>query len=185
MANSCKANAILSFDFFNASHSQAGLSPEDAYKYGKNLGIAFQLVDDLLGNFIVLIRARIFSSKVIWIIQYSTIHLITSIIDFKASSSQLGKRAAADLKLGLATAPVLFASSKFPELEPLILRRFSHPGDVETSFKAVLESDGLERTKELATKHCKLAIKSIESLCESVYKESLVELTETILHRMR
>ena len=117
-------------------------------------------------------------------IQYSTIHLITSITDFKASSSQLGKPAAADLKLGLATAPVLFASSKFPELEPLILRRFSHPGDVETSFKAVLESDGLERTKELATKHCKLAIKSIQSLSESIYKDSLIELTETVLHRM-
>ena len=105
-------------------------------------------------------------------------------IDFKASSSQLGKPAAADLKLGLATAPVLFASSKFPELEPLILRRFSQPGDVETSFKAVLESDGLERTKELATKHCKLAIKSIQSLSESIYKNSLIELTETVLHRM-
>ena len=88
------------------------------------------------------------------------------------------------MKLGLATAPVLFASSKFPELEPMITRRFSHPGDVETSFKAVLESDGLERTKELATKHCKLAIKAIESLSESAYKDSLIELTEIILHRM-
>ena len=50
MANSCKANAILSFDHFNPSSSKVSLTPEDAYKYGKNLGIAFQLVDDLLGN---------------------------------------------------------------------------------------------------------------------------------------
>ena len=50
MANSCKANAILSFDHFNVSNLQASLSPEDAYRYGKNLGIAFQLVDDLLGK---------------------------------------------------------------------------------------------------------------------------------------
>ena len=49
MANSCKANAILSFDHFNVSNLQSSLSPEDAYRYGKNLGIAFQLVDDLLG----------------------------------------------------------------------------------------------------------------------------------------
>lgn len=152
MAYSCKANAILSFDYLNTSNYETCLSPEEAYQYGRNLGIAFQLVDDLL--------------------------------DFRASSSQLGKPAAADLKLGLATAPVLFASTKFPELEPMIARRFSHPGDVETAFKAVFESDGLERTKYLATKHCKDAIRAIEPLTESVYKNSLIGLTETVLNRM-
>lgn len=50
---------------------------ETAFQYGKNVGLAFQLVDDLL--------------------------------DFVASSEALGKPTAADLKLGLATAPVLFA----------------------------------------------------------------------------
>ena len=104
--------------------------------------------------------------------------------DFRASSSQLGKPAAADLKLGLATAPVLFASTKFPELEPMIARRFSHPGDVEAAFNAVFESDGLERTKDLATQHCKDAIAAIEPLTESVYKDSLIGLTETVLNRM-
>lgn len=53
---------------------------ELAFQYGRNVGLAFQLVDDLL--------------------------------DFVASSSALGKPAAADLKLGLATAPVLFACEK-------------------------------------------------------------------------
>ena len=104
--------------------------------------------------------------------------------DFKASSSQLGKPAAADLKLGLATAPVLFASSKFPELEPMIARRFSHPGDVEVAFKAVFQSDGLERTKHLATKHCRDAISAVDPLIESPYKDSLIGLTEAVLNRM-
>lgn len=49
---------------------------EVAFQYGRNVGIAFQLVDDLL--------------------------------DFVSSSSTMGKPTAADLKLGLATAPVLF-----------------------------------------------------------------------------
>lgn len=48
-----------------------------AFQYGRQLGMAFQLVDDLL--------------------------------DFIATSTQLGKPVAADLRLGLATAPVLFA----------------------------------------------------------------------------
>lgn len=51
-----------------------------AFQYGRNIGLAFQLVDDLL--------------------------------DFVSSSEAMGKPAAADLKLGLATAPVLFACDK-------------------------------------------------------------------------
>lgn len=53
---------------------------ESAYQYGRNVGLAFQLVDDLL--------------------------------DFVSSSDAMGKPVAADLKLGLATAPVLFACER-------------------------------------------------------------------------
>ena len=41
------------------------------------------------------------------------------------------------MKLGLATAPVLFATTKFPELEDMIARRFNKPGDVEKAFEFV------------------------------------------------
>lgn len=53
---------------------------EVAFQYGRNIGLAFQLVDDML--------------------------------DFVSSSAAMGKPTAADLKLGLATAPVLFACEK-------------------------------------------------------------------------
>ena len=125
-----------------------------AYEYGRNIGIAFQLVDDLL--------------------------------DFVGSSQQLGKPAAgADLKLGLATAPVLFASVKFPELEPLIRRRFSQPGDVEAAFKTVTASDGLDRTKELAEKHCGEALASLKHVKDSVYKDALVNLATVVIGRIK
>lgn len=52
-------------------------------------------------------------------------------LDFTVSAAELGKPAGADLKLGLATAPVLFAWEEFPELEPLIKRKFSQKGDEE------------------------------------------------------
>lgn len=51
-----------------------------SFEYGRNIGLAFQLVDDLL--------------------------------DFVSSKDAMGKPTAADLKLGLATAPVLFACEK-------------------------------------------------------------------------
>lgn len=145
MAYSCRANAVL-----------AGVEEhlvEGAFQYGRNIGIAFQLVDDLL--------------------------------DFIVSADQLGKPAAADLKLGLATAPVLFAAEKFPELNDLIDRRFSEKGDVETAFDLVQKSGGLERTKDLARKHCEAATSALGSFSHSQYRAALVDLCDTVLNRMK
>lgn len=72
---------------------------EAAYQYGRNLGLAFQLVDDML--------------------------------DYTRSAKDLGKPAGADLELGLATAPLLFAWKANPELGALVGRKFEQPGDVE------------------------------------------------------
>ena len=72
----CQANALL-----------GGASPAEAHKallYGRHLGIAYQLVDDIL--------------------------------DFVSLD---------DLKLGFATAPVLFAAEEFPQLHTMITRRLS------------------------------------------------------------
>lgn len=145
MAYSCKANALLS-----------GANPRDiesAFSYGRNIGIAFQLVDDLL--------------------------------DFVSSADLLGKPAAADLHLGLATAPVLFATAKFPQLNDMIARRFSQEGDVETAFECVLSSDGLEETRALARKHCNAAVAALENIAESSYKAALIGLCEKVLNRIK
>lgn len=72
---------------------------EAAYAYGKNLGLAFQLVDDML--------------------------------DYTVSGEELGKPAGADLELGLATAPLLFAWKDHPELGALVGRKFSKEGDIQ------------------------------------------------------
>lgn len=144
MAYSCKANAVL-----------AGAEPgvvEAAFQYGRHIGIAFQLVDDLL--------------------------------DFTSSAEQLGKPAAADLHLGLATAPVLYAARTFPEVDKLIGRRFSEAGDVEKAFQLVLASDGLDQTKTLARKHCRLAEESLSCLTSSQYRTALVHLCDRVLNRI-
>merc|ERR1712223_2246211 len=151
MAYSAKANGILASEF--KSPDEVKLNRDAAYSYGRNIGIAFQLVDDLL--------------------------------DFVASSEQLGKPAAADLKLGLATAPVLFATNKFPELEDMIARRFCNPGDVEKAFECVLQSDGLDRTRILAREHCDSALSAIEYLTDSKYKWALASLTDSVLNRLK
>ena len=98
-----------------------------AYKYGQNIGIAFQLVDDWLDFMSSADMLGEISSEN----ENQTFFIIISIV-FS------GKPSGADLSLGLATAPVLFASEQFPELNRLILRRFSQPGDVETAFRLSL-----------------------------------------------
>ena len=144
MTYSCEANAILS-----------GASEEEikaAYSYGRNIGVAFQLIDDVL--------------------------------DFVSSADMLGKPAAADMKLGLATAPVLFATKKHPHLNDLISRRFSQPGDVEDAFKLVIESGGLEDTKTLARQYCEDATRSLDIIRDSSYKSALVGLCDKVLNRL-
>jgi hexaprenyl-diphosphate synthase len=90
ISKSCRAAALL-----GSSNSE---TVEAAYSYGKNLGLAFQLVDDML--------------------------------DYTISGEELGKPAGADLELGLATAPLLFAWKNNKELGSLVGRKFALDGDV-------------------------------------------------------
>lgn len=60
------------------------------------------------------------------------LQLIDDMLDFTASAAELGKPGGgADLKLGLATAPALYAWDEFPELGELIERKFDRDGDVD------------------------------------------------------
>lgn len=54
------------------------------------------------------------------------------VLDYESASSTLGKPGNADLKLGLATAPALYAWEEHPEMGELIGRKFENQGDVET-----------------------------------------------------
>lgn len=90
ISKSCRAAALLG--------GSDNVTVEAAYSYGKNLGLAFQLVDDML--------------------------------DYTITEKELGKPAGADLELGLATAPLLFAWKNHPELGALVGRKFAEEGDV-------------------------------------------------------
>ncbi|KAL4401394.1 Coq1 putative hexaprenyl diphosphate synthase [Malassezia pachydermatis] len=127
-----------------------------AYTYGRHVGIAFQLVDDLL--------------------------------DFHATTEAFGKPSGgADLQLGLATAPVLYAWQEFPtsELGTLVQRRFSEPGDVEKALGYVHRSQGLPRTAALARYHADVAQKALRILPESDARGALEKLNQQIITRAK
>ncbi|KDR73146.1 hypothetical protein GALMADRAFT_142291 [Galerina marginata CBS 339.88] len=124
---------------------------EIAYAYGRNLGIAFQLVDDVL--------------------------------DYESASATLGKPGGADLQLGLATGPALYAWEEHPEIGDLIQRKFEQPGDVELARDYVLRSSGVQRTRALARAYADKAKEVLQELPESEAKAGLEVLTERVIGR--
>ncbi|KAG0253976.1 coq1 putative hexaprenyl diphosphate synthase, partial [Linnemannia exigua] len=111
--------------------------------------------------------------------------LVDDMLDFTVSSDEFGKPAGADLKLGLATAPVLFAWEEYPELGKLIKRNFDQEGDVELAWDLVLKSQGLAQTRKLAQSHCQKAISALSQLPDSQAKTALIQLTEKVLDRKK
>ena len=132
-----------------------GGHPEDlqlaAFAYRTHLGLAFQLVDDVL--------------------------------DFEGSVASLGKAPLADLKAGIATAPVLFAAEEFPHLLTLMERKFNAPGDVDEAIDLVDRSDGLQMTKDLAVQQAQLAIDAVAGLEASPERDALTHLAYKVVTR--
>lgn len=86
------------------------------------------------------------------------------VLDFTGSGSILGKPTLGDLREGIATAPVLFASEEFPGLTPLVARRFKNQGDVEQAAFWVRASAGVDKTKALARRHALLASQAVDAM---------------------
>ncbi|KAF5356950.1 hypothetical protein D9756_006372 [Leucocoprinus leucothites] len=126
---------------------------EVAYAYGRNLGIAFQLVDDVL--------------------------------DYESASATLGKPGNADLQLGLATAPALYAWEEFPEMGALIGRKFESLGDVEKARNLVHQSSAILRTKQLAQAYADEAKNVLQELPHSEARDALEVFAERVVGRKK
>jgi len=143
IANSCKAAGVLS----QVSDDVA----MDLYNYGRHLGLAFQIVDDLL--------------------------------DFTSSADTLGKPSGSDLRSGNLTAPVLYALEEKPFLEVLVDREFTQADDLEQALDLVANSQGMERSRDLAAHHAQLAVQHLAKLPPSTSREALFSLKDYVLSR--
>ena len=164
ISKSCRAAALL---------GQCTPDVVDAaYIYGRNLGLAFQLVDDML--------------------------------DYTTSREELGKPVGADLELGLATAPLLFAWREHKELGVLVGRKFAADGDVQMvcdwpgselamllsadqvqARDIVARSDALEQTRALAQEYADKAAQAISGFPDSDAKEGLLEMCSKATKRRK
>jgi all-trans-nonaprenyl-diphosphate synthase len=144
IANSSKAVGVLSGLSESAS--------DELFKYGRHLGLAFQIVDDIL--------------------------------DFTSTDDVLGKPACSDLKSGNLTAPVLYALEEHPSLATFIEREFSETEDFLQAINLVHQSTGLQRSRELAAEHVKMAVTSLQSLPSSEASQALNDLADYVLRRI-
>ncbi len=127
---------------------------EALYIYGLHLGNAFQLIDDAL--------------------------------DYCSDAETIGKNIGDDLADGKATMPLLYALEKgTPEQQNKIREGLTKASlaYLDDILKALDATDAIAYTKTLAQKEVDIAIKALNILPESVYKNALVELAQYAIAR--
>lgn len=108
------------------------------------------------------------------------------ILDFTAAENVLGKPALADMDLGLSTAPILYAAQEYPELRPLVMRRFKEKGDKQTALEYLYKSPtAMNKARDLAKFHAEKAVQAILRLPQSEARDSLVRLTHAVITRKK
>jgi all-trans-nonaprenyl-diphosphate synthase len=110
--------------------------------------------------------------------------IVDDILDFTGSTDTLGKPVGSDLKSGNLTAPVLFALEEKPYLEALIEREFAQEGDLEQAIALIQNSDGLARSRELASHHATLAVDHLADLPPSESRQALMNMADYVLSRV-
>ena len=133
----------------------AGAEVEEALAcYGMELGIAFQLVDDAL--------------------------------DYSASSAEMGKNVGDDLAEGKPTLPLIHAMRHGAPDEAALIRRAIENGgleDLEAVLNAIESTGALNYTARLAREHADTAVRALDALPESDFKDALASLARIAVER--
>jgi octaprenyl-diphosphate synthase len=122
--------------------------------YGRHLGQAFQLVDDAL--------------------------------DYDAKPEELGKNIGDDLAEGKPTLPLIYAMAHGSAAERHMIREAVETGGTRnlTSIQLAIEtSGGLRYTAERAREEVAIAIKALEPLPTSKFRDGLVDLAHFAIYR--
>lgn len=123
--------------------------------YGRHLGIAFQIIDDLLD----------FTG------------------DPAVTGKPVGNDIKEGLTTAPTLFAIEEYGAASDTLKQLALRKFRQEGDPAKAMELVRATSALERTRSLAEKHVQLATAAISKLPDSIYKEALLSLGQLVLTR--
>ncbi len=125
--------------------------------YGENLGLAFQIKDDLL--------------------------------DFQGDEKLFGKKKGTDIKNGKMTLPLIYAISNTEKRERnKVIKRVkknTSDKDVKYVIDFVENNGGIEYAEQKAVDLINKAKKELDIFPESIYKNSMIELTQFVINRNR
>lgn len=146
---------------FEASTHSAGLlanadpaQTEALRGYGNALGIAFQLVDDVL--------------------------------DYSGDAQAMGKNVGDDLAEGKPTLPLIYTMREGTAEQAALVRQAIQKGgidDIESIQQAVRDCGGLEYTSRLAREQSEEAVRLLQNLPPSIYRDSLEQLARFAVER--
>eukprot|EP00871_Galdieria_phlegrea_P003993 jgi/Galph1/4595/GphlegSOOS_G3211.1 len=143
IASSCKGSVILTENNYYIANN--------LYNYGKYLGLAFQIVDDIL--------------------------------DLISNAEYLGKPTGSDLKNGNLTAPILFALSNNNSLFKFKEKISTNLNDLDVQI--INQSGAIDKAIDLACEYIYTSLKYLNCLQDSEYKNSLIDLCNTIINKIK
>ncbi|MDD1743707.1 MAG: polyprenyl synthetase family protein, partial [Methanomassiliicoccales archaeon] len=123
-------------------------------RYGLNLGMAFQIIDDIL--------------------------------DIDGNESQLGKSRGVDFIDGKPTLPLMFAMQdprSGGELARTFVKQKKTKREVEEALQLVRRTDAIARSHQVAEEFRGKALRALDGLADSIYKESLIQLAGMVVDR--
>ena len=108
------------------------------------------------------------------------------VLDYKSTSTKIGKNIGDDLAEGNPTLPLIYAMRHGSPTEAQIIRDAISQGgreNIEAVTKAIESTGAIEYTDALARKKADLAITAVELMPSSRYKEALVGLAKFAVSR--
>jgi octaprenyl-diphosphate synthase len=112
--------------------------------------------------------------------------LVDDIMDYTASSEEMGKNIGDDLAEGKPTLPLIYAMQHGTEQEAEVIRQAIRQGSLEqlTAIQVILQKTGaIELTRAKARQEAEMAKANIAFLPESEYKQALIALCELAVAR--
>lgn len=112
--------------------------------------------------------------------------LIDDVLDYSASSEELGKNLGDDLAEGKPTLPLIYALQQGTAEQAAVIRTAIEDGgleQVDEIQKILLSTGAIEYTRQLATDEAQRAKQSLDSLHDSEAKQALLALSDYAVQR--
>ncbi len=112
--------------------------------------------------------------------------LIDDVLDYSASSEEMGKNIGDDLAEGKPTLPLIYTIQNGTKEQADIVRKAIEENGLEyidAVTEAIQATGAIDYTADCAEKESRLAIDALENVADSEYKTALVDLAKFAVHR--